>query len=157
MNLLSRDGGRHVFHLTDRDRDALRLLLRIADDLGRGPARLTRQPDEPLPKEAPADFSGDMAGIHADRLTAATGWLDDPKRCIPGKGGFGLTLQPTETEDLLRAVNSAKVGAWEALGCPDFELGEGPDLKPENLRAIVALELAGPFLLVLLEALDGTD
>ena len=116
MNLLSRDGGRYVFHLTERDRDALRLLVRIAAGLGRNPAQLTRQATKALPPDAAARFATFMKNVHALHLNSAAEWLDDPAHCVPGKGGFGLTLLPAETEALLQAINSAKIGAWESLG-----------------------------------------
>ncbi|KAB2660802.1 MAG: hypothetical protein DVB31_13385 [Verrucomicrobia bacterium] len=158
MNLLSRDGGRLVFHLTRREHYLLRVLLRLARRGRRTHAPLSRAVDDPLAAAAAEAFAAGIVAHHDRTRSEAEAWLKDPRRCIRGRGGsFGLTLTPSETETLLQAINAARVGAWESLGSPDFEMGERIQADPTNLRAVVTMGLAEQFVGELLRALHETD
>lgn len=157
MNLLSREGGRLVFHLTEREHHLLRLVLRLARRTRRRNARLTTRPDASLPEGAAEAFADAMAARHLRTQSEAEAWLRDPGHCVLGRGGYGLTLTPAETESLLQAVNAARVGAWESLGSPDFEMGERVRPEPPNVRALVTMGLAEQFIAVLLHALHEAD
>lgn len=86
---------------------------------------------------------------------SALGWLEDPARCVAGRGGFGLTLSEAEAETLLQALNGAKMGFWEALGRPD---PEDPPVSPTTAHAealAYASELANAYIGCLVDCLSS--
>jgi hypothetical protein len=158
MKLLSRDGGRWVFHLSRREHYLLRVLLRLARRARRTAAPLTRSNPDPALGSASGDFAAAVMAGHDRTRSEVERWLKDPGHCVRGRGGsFGLTLTPAETECLLQAINAARVGAWESLGSPDFEMGERIELLPSNRRAVVTMGLAAQFAAELLQALHEGD
>ena len=159
MKLLVKDAERMVFLLSRREHYLLRFLFRVARRTRRARASLSRDADDAIDESTAAGFADAMAAHHDDARSTAERWLKDPAHCVRGRGGgFGLTLTAAETETLLQAVNAARVGAWESLGSPDFEMGEqiDPSTQP-NIRAIVAMQLAEHFVAELLRAIHEKD
>ncbi len=155
MKLLAREPGRLVFHLSAKDRNAIRALLRRAAEVGRSPSPISRGPLAALPEDAQelldAERLAEWNRFHTDVAT----WLDDPARCVAGKGGFGLTLSDADAEILLQALNSAKVGFWEALGSPDLENGDELAPTTDNISHLFAIERASLYVATLVIALQG--
>ena len=148
-----------VFLLSRREHHLFRFLFRLARRTRRARATLSRDPAGAPDASTAAGFADTMAAHHDACRTSAERWLKDPAHCVRGRGGgFGLTLSATETETLLQAVNAARVGAWEALGSPDFEMDEpiAPDAQ-SNIRAIVVMQLADHFVEQLLRAIHEKD
>jgi hypothetical protein len=80
--------------------------------------------------------------------------LADQARCVPQKGGgYQLILKGGDAELLLQALNDVRVGAWEKLGCPDFESGDRPELSDENFLCFWAFQVTDVFQGELLAAL----
>ncbi len=159
MKLLDKDAERMVFLLTRREHYLLRFLFRVARRTRRARAALSRDSADAIDESTAAGFADTMAAHHDDARSSAERWLKDPAHCVRGRGGsFGLTLAAGETETFLQAVNAARVGAWESLGSPDFEMGEAiaPPAQA-NIRAIVAMQLAEHFVAELLRALHEKD
>jgi hypothetical protein len=50
-------------------------------------------------------------------------------------------------------LNDVRVGAWEKLGCPDFESGDRPELSDENFLCFWAFQVTDVFQGELLAAL----
>jgi hypothetical protein len=153
MKLLSREGGRFVFFLTDSQLEHLQLLFGLAGLVPPVPPRVSRPDDPSPPDDAAQSLTEAIAQTHRQNQAAVLVWIQDPVRCAQGKGGFGLTLTPDETVTLLQAVNATKVGLWQALGCPDpYSETTIPDL-----RLHYVMRYSEHFLVVLLDALEGTD
>lgn len=159
MKLLSRNSGKLVFRLSRRDREALQATIRLRELLDRKPRSLTGDTaTNPKLRSAQEDLDGALAEHRQEINGAVDALLQDPKRCAVGKNGAcDLTLSPNDTELLLQALNEVRVGAWEKLGCPNFEAGEVPDPNEENLHAYWALQLTDNFQGRLLSALAGDD
>ncbi len=155
MKLLAREPGRLVFHLSAKDRNAIRALLRRAAEIGRKPSPITRGPSAAIPTDAQelldAERLAEWNRFHTDVAT----WLDDPARCVAGTGGFGLTLSETDAEILLQALNSAKVGFWEAIGSPNLEDGDELEPTAANISQLLAIERASHYVATLVLALQG--
>jgi hypothetical protein len=78
--------------------------------------------------------------------------LEDPEKFQKDTQGGRLILPIEDIEWLLQVLNDIQVGSWIKLGSPEECI---PDVTPENARDIWAIELAGVFQGVLLEALSS--
>lgn len=155
MKLLAREPGRIVLHLTARDRNSLSGLLRMGAACKRQPPRFTRGPTGLVPSDAAELLAQSIAEHRTVVRDGVLGWLEDPARCVPGKGGFGLTLTEAEAEMLLQALTGAKVAFWETLGCPDFESPPWKELTPAIEALLYSMELASAYIALLVEILSG--
>ena len=75
---------------------------------------------------------------------------------MPG-GAWQLTLNDPDATRLLQVLNDIRVGAWEKLGCPDFEAEKRPEVTEENFLCFWACQLTDLFEGVLLAALEGDE
>lgn len=159
MKLLSREPEKLVFRLSKREYEALLVALRLRSHLPRRPRSISSDtPREDKLKEAQDDLA-DALGEHRLGLSKAVEeLLADHGRCAPQKGGgYHLTLAAPETELLLQTLNEVRVGAWEKLGCPDFEAGDRPEISDENFLCFWAFRVTDVFQGALLAALSGED
>jgi hypothetical protein len=81
--------------------------------------------------------------------------LDKPGHFQAAASGFRLTLSGPEIEWLLQVFNDVRVGSWIALGSPDPEQGKKIVFNEKILPHFRAMELAGAFETVFLDALSG--
>lgn len=97
--------------------------------------------------------------VHRDELTTGVdSLLTDPVRCAShSKGMRQLTLSAEDANLMLQALNDLRVGAWERLGCPDFESGERPEVNEGNFICLWAFQVTELFEAHLLEGLMGGD
>lgn len=159
MKLLSRNPESLVFRLSKREHEALLVALRLRSHLSRAPRSIASDtPREDKLRTAEADLA-DALKEHRTELTQGTeSLLADTARCSPQKGGgYHLTLAPADSEMLLQALNDVRVGAWEKLGCPDFEGGDRPELNDENFLCFWAFQVTDLFQGELLAALSGEE
>jgi len=159
MKLLFREPGRLVFRVSRREHEALLTLLRMRAHFPRGPRPLTGDTaTEARLRAAQADLDAALGEFRQELTTDVEALLADAGRCTPRKGGgYELTLNTEASQMLLQALNEVRVGAWEKLGCPDFESGNHPDLTEENFLCFWALQMTDLFQGVLLAALAGEE
>lgn len=154
MKLLSREPGRLVFQLRARDRNSLRGILRMASECRRRPPRITRGPASFMPEDSEEMLREAIGQQRAEVQQGSLAWLEDPARCIPGKGGFGITLSEGEFESLLQALNNAKMAFWEALGCPDEDSPPLDEAQPEIQTLAFAMELSNQYIAHLVDCVS---
>ena len=155
MKLLSREGGRLVFQLGKRERTTLLSLLKHYPQLSAGQHPMGRPPAEDDPARVvreQLDHSLEEHRAEARRKLGAM--LQDPNRFVSGKRGYALQLTAEEVELLLQILGEIRVGGWLALGAPDYEAGEQPNLTPETLPHYWATEMAGEFQSQIIDALN---
>lgn len=157
MKLLRRESGKLVFRLSRREYEALLVALRLRTHLPRRGRSITGDtPKDKWAKAAQADLDAALAEHRKDTADAVEKLLADQERCAPQKsGGYHLTLGGGDEEMLLQALNEARVGAWEKLGCPDFEGGDRPEVSEENFLCFWAFQVTDLFQGTLLAALSG--
>ena len=143
MKLLLSEPGRRVVQLTPRERQEMRAVLHALARVTRTPPALTRGDAAGLPGDAAAFLSEEVASGREAGRVAALGLLEDPARCVEGRGGYGLHATDAEAEGLLQALNGARVAFWEALGRPDFESGERVEGTEANRMLVTLMEVAG--------------
>jgi len=71
------------------------------------------------------------------------------------RGQAPFTLSRTQAEWLLEVLNDVRVGCWVRLGRPDQESVRALKLSAANVADFGAMELAGYWQSLLLEALGG--
>jgi hypothetical protein len=155
MKLLSREPGRLVFQLRARDRNSLRGILRMGSECRRRPPRITRGPASFMPEDSEEMLREAIGQQMAEVQQGALAWLEDPARCVAGKGGFGLTLSEGEFEAFLQALNNAKMAFWETLGCPDEDSAPLDETRPEVQAFAFALELSNQYIAHILDCVSG--
>ena len=80
-------------------------------------------------------------------------WLSDSRRFEPTETGCRLVLSRSEVEWFLQVLNDIRVGSWVLLGAPDENL-ERALLNKKTAPDFLAMEMAGHFEMLLLEALE---
>lgn len=143
MKLLVSEPGRRVVQLTPRERQEMRAVLHALSGVRRPLPSLTRGDAAGLPGDAAALLSEEVASGREAGRVGALGLLEDPLRCVEGRGGYGLHVTDGEAEGLLQALNGARVAFWEALGGPDFESGERVEDTERNRMLVTWMEVAG--------------
>ena len=83
--------------------------------------------------------------------------LHVPECFKPAPGGFQLTLNRAEVEELLQVLNDVRIGSWLALGAPDTEAEEELRLTEQTSAHGHRLQLAGLFEMFFLKAIGRAD
>lgn len=155
MKVLVSEPGRLVVQLTRRERDEMRAVLQCHGRVPRRGPAITRGSGEGLPSDATAMLAEQVAEGWESERAGTLGLLEDAARCVKGKGGYGLQVTEDEAERLLRALNGARLAFWEALGSPDFEVGERVEGTERNRALVALMELAGSYVGRWLACLGG--
>ena len=81
--------------------------------------------------------------------------LNESGRFQTAPPGFHLKITRPEIEWLLQVLNDIRVGSWIALGSPDPESGKHAVYDEKMVPRYQAMELAGAFEMVFLDALTA--
>jgi hypothetical protein len=159
VKLVSRDSDQFVFRLEPHEYETLRALLALRP---RWPPRrrpLTGDTASTASLQQAEQELVESLGAHRNELTAAmAALLADPVRCASQSDGIRLlTLDTSEGNQLLRALNELHVGAWERLGSPDMELSRRPEITQENFLFVWAMDISELFEARLLDGLMGDE
>jgi hypothetical protein len=157
MKLVDRINDSLVFRLSKGEHETLASTLQFRARLPRTARSITGDtPTTAQLREAQADLELAFEEHRRALSDSVTKLLEDAERCVPvEKGAFNLILSRGDFEMLLQALNDVRVGAWEKLGCPDFETGDFPDVNDSNLLAVMVLQLTDAFQGILLSAVSG--
>ena len=159
MKLVSRELGRLVFRLNSREYDALRAAVALRSHLTRRRRPLTGDTAVSGPLRGAEEDLDEALKAHRDELTTSVDvLLTDSVRCaLQPRGVRLLTLDTEDANLLLQVLNDLRVGAWERLGCPDFEAGERPEVNEGNFICLWAFQVTEMFEAHLLDGLMGED
>lgn len=144
-----------VFEVHSREQQLLRHLLNaypvIPQTYQAGSAKPGPEHDaecERLLREALAE----QRAINKKRVET---WLCDPGRFTKSEDGLCFTLERTDAEWFLQALNDVRVGMWLNLGQPESGQIDDENVTPEQMPLWIAMEMAGYFQMNVLEALGG--
>lgn len=159
MKLVSRDPAQLVFRLDSREYDALRAAIALRAHLTRRPRPLTGDTAVPESLQLAEQDLADALTEHRRELTSGVdSLLTDPVRCASRpRGARLLTLNTDDSNLLLQALNDLRIGAWERLGCPDFEAGDRPEVTEDNFLCLWALQVTDLFQAHLLQGWAGDE
>jgi hypothetical protein len=156
MKLLVSEPGRRVIHLRLREQTEMRAILAFGSDIPRSKPRLSRDSSAALPGDAAEWLDESLNAERREGMKSALRLFEDPLRCVPGTGGYGLHLTDTETEVLLQSLNGVRVAIWESLGCPDEDGGDEIPPSDENHTRVFVMELSALYLERLVSCLWGS-
>lgn len=146
MKLLASSDGQRVFHLTKDERQALEAVLHLGRRFGRRSTSLSRRAEAlERGEEALADLEQALAGHRRELTQSIAALLADPQRCRATGDGCELTLSSADSESLLQGLNQTRIGAWESLGCPDYEKEGWPEPTEKNIASFWALQVTDLF------------
>ncbi|MCW5557158.1 MAG: hypothetical protein KIT22_04905 [Verrucomicrobiae bacterium] len=159
MKVVSRDPEVLVVQMDSREYEALRAALALRANLSRRPPPITGDTEVSKNLQSASADLAEAIAEHRNHLgQGADALLSDPKRCAPQpRGARLLTLTTEDANLLLQTLNDLKVGAWEQLGCPDFEAGEHPEVNDHNFLYLWALQVTDLFQAFLLSGLYGQE
>jgi len=81
--------------------------------------------------------------------------LNETGRFSENELGFAFKLSHSEVDWLLQVLNDVRVGSWIQLGEPDTNAKAPPAATEENVQLAWAMEMAGHFQHILLEAVNA--
>jgi len=150
--LLQAGKDKFVFRLGEGERTLLEAILKLYPRVTSSQT-LSGRSGKPSPgKEAQALLEEALAEQRAENKKTLDSFLTDSKRFQKHEDSWRFSLTPTEADWLLQVLNDVRVGSWIVLGSPESHL---EILNQKNARDYWAMEIAGRFEAVLLEALAG--
>jgi hypothetical protein len=152
VKLIRRSETKLVFHLGQREGSLLLGLLKRYPCVPPAHQPLSKAGQIPKQQENQQLLDEALAEQRAELKEQVQRLLADPQRLHKEDHGFRLSISPAEAEWLLQVLNDIRVGSWVVLGSPQDTLDS---LNPRTARDFWAMEMAGAFESVLLEALDG--
>jgi hypothetical protein len=152
MKLIRRSAAKLIFHLGQREGGVLLQILQRYPRIPPAHQPLSKSGQVPNQQESQKLLDEALAEQRADSKKQLQALLADPQRFKKLDSGFRLSLTPAEAEGLLQVLNDIRVGSWIILGSPEGRL-EG--LNAETAPDFWAMEMAGAFESILLEALEG--
>jgi hypothetical protein len=104
----------------------------------------------------PQHFLAESVAAHSDALRAKLQeWRAQGNVTQSLQGEVGITVKPTELEQLLQILNDIRVGSWIRLGCPEPESLYKAEPKPAQRHLFLAMEFCGLIQTRFLGALAG--
>jgi hypothetical protein len=152
VKLIRRSETKLIFHLGQREGSLLLQILKRYPRIPPAHQPLSKSGLLPNQQESQKLLDEALAEQRADSKKQLQALLADGRHFQKLDVGFRLSLSPAEAEWLLQVLNDIRVGSWIILGSPEGRL-EG--LNAKTAADFWAMEMAGAFESVLLEALEG--
>lgn len=154
MILLERGKEELVFKLGDGEKSLLATILELyprvtsSRVLSSGPGR----PATRVQEETQALLEESLREQRNENKKLVKSFLAANKRFQKLNGGWKFSLTRTEADWLLQILNDIRIGSWIALGSPE---AYREVVNENNAHDFWAMEIAGRFEAILLEALGG--
>lgn len=153
MKFIKADKGIFNFQIDEKEKRLLFEVLGLYPLIPASHSRLgeseERAEDEQLLEQALAEQRRD----HKKQVQAM---LKAKSRFRANKQGFRFSLKAAQMEWLLQVLNDVRVGGWLALGSPDGALEILAALNEKTAPYLWAMEAAGHFQMILLQAMNGS-
>ncbi len=150
MRLIRTSGDKLLFHLGQREKQALGVVLKLYPRIPSAHQPLSKTATLPDQDAAQRLLDEALAEQRAENKNKVRAFLANPKRFSVDEKGWRLTLSPVDVEWLLQILNDIRVGSWIILGAPEEKEEE---LNETTAPHIWAMEVSGYFQMGLLEAL----
>lgn len=151
MKLLRKHKGQFLFGIEKREKDLLFQVLQLYPLVPPSRHQLSKTEEGPAHDENQRLLEESLAEQRRRNRRQVVAMLEEPGRFRETEHDFRLSLSAVQVEWLLQVFNDVRVGAWLALGEPE-EL-QLPEITKTNAPYILAMEGAGYFESVLLDAL----
>jgi hypothetical protein len=142
----------HVFHITQREKDLLLVVLKQYPMLRSNYHRISQDPKtiRSAEQEWLEEAMEQQRVEHKKKLGQF--FNNDQRFFKESHGELRLTLTGEQMEWMLRVLNEVRVGSWVRLGRPEPEKIRKTQLTGAQYRYFSAMELSGYFQASLLEA-----
>lgn len=155
MTFERRDGTDWIFRLESKERELLLSVLEFRGQFPRRGLSISRDPDTAAElAEAGQDLISSLTAHRESVAKSVDQMLKDPVRCRAIPGGHELLMDSDQVHRLLQALNDVRIGAWETMGCPDFESAVKPKIGSKGVVGLWVLQLTALFQSRLLAALE---
>jgi hypothetical protein len=154
VKLFSHKNNRYVFLLGKREKELLRALLQHYPVLSTDYHQVSRESKEQIQGLDPQLLQEALADRQRENKLALEQFLKDPQRFLKHELGYQLQLDSGEVDWLLQVLNDIRVGNWVKLGSPDPRKPLALQINEQNVECAWAMEMAGFFESVLIEALQ---
>jgi hypothetical protein len=151
VKLMRADKDRFTFGIGKREKDLLFQILQLYPLVPPAHHRLSKSGQGRAHDENQRLLEEALADQRRENRRQVLAMLNEPTRFRETDSGTRFTLTASQVEWLLQVFNDVRVGSWLALGQPE-EL-EIPEVSPTNASYLLAMESAGYFESVLLDAL----
>ena len=155
MRLLRTTKDKYLFYLSNRDKELFLKILSLYPRVPVAHQHLSKTGAVPQQDEAQRLLDEALAEQRNEHKHRLQTFLAGTDRFEPLGNGWRFSLSPGDLEWLLQILNDVRVGSWISLGSPEPKL-ELDALNEKTARDFWAMEMAGAFQVVLLEAVGGS-
>ena len=152
MKFLKADKGKCHFQLAAQEKKLLFQILRLYPVIPAQYQRLSKTEDQSENEELLEEALAEQRAENRQQLMT---WLKAKSRFRKNKKGWRFSIPAARMEWLLQMLNDVRVGSWVALGSPEGLEKMFTVLTKQNAPHFWAMELAGHFQGVMLEALQA--
>jgi hypothetical protein len=150
VKFLKADKGKCHFQLAAQEKKLLFQILRLYPVIPAQYQRLSKTEDQSENEELLEEALAEQRAENRKQLTT---WLKAKSRFRKNKKGWRFSIPAARMDWLLQMLNDVRVGSWVAMGSPDAMEKVFAVLNKQNAAHFWAMEIAGHFQGVLLEAL----
>jgi hypothetical protein len=147
--------GKFVFEMTPQEKKLLDEMLHLYPLVSSTHHRLSKKPKPGQADENQQLLEESLAAQRELNRKNVRAMLEQPGHFQSTAAGCQLALSRPEIEWLLQVLNDVRVGSWIALGSPDPDQGSTTAFNEKTMPHFRAMELAGAFQMVFLDALRG--
>ena len=143
MKLLRVQNDRYIFHLHDREKELLAIILGFYPVIPAAHYTLSKSPNA-ADKAHQTLLNEAMAEHRNENKKLVKAFLADSKRFHEADGSVWMTLSAGDIEWLLQVLNDIYVGHWILLGSPEESPSE-IEVRELNVGQIGAMQIAQIF------------
>jgi hypothetical protein len=152
VKFLKTDKGKCHFQMAAKEKALLFQILRLYPVIPAAYQRLSKSEDKPEDQELLTEALAEQRAQNRKQLLAM---IKAKSRFRKNKKGWRFTMPAARMDWLLQVLNDVRVGSWLALGSPDGPEKMFAALNSQSAPNFWAMEIAGHFQGVLLEALQA--
>jgi hypothetical protein len=154
VKLLRVHNNRYIFDLEEQEQEVLAMILRLYPVIPSAHQPVSKSvPSADNPSQRLIDEA--MAEQRDENKKLVETLLADPRRFSHTQTSCRMKLKAEEIDWLLQVLNDVRVGNWILLGSPDEDAWNSEPTS-ENAPFVWAMELAGMFQSILLDAIHQT-
>lgn len=141
-----------VFELGAREKHLLQQVLNLYPCIPPAHQAISKTARLPEQEASQRLLDDALAEQRAENKAKVQKLLTDPSRLAAHEREWRLSLNALEVEWLLQVLNDIRVGSWIMLGSPEERIEV---LNEQTAPHVWAMEMAGQFEMVMLQALEG--
>jgi len=154
VKLTRADQSEFSFQIEGHEKHALFKLLELYPLVPAGHQKLSKNGARPEDEQL---LQSSINSQREENKRQVLAMMNAKSRFQPNKEGYRFTLKAAQVEWLLQVLNDIRIGSWLLLGAPDKHEKTLASLNERTAANFWAMEIAGLFESVLLDAVSGGD